>query len=194
MHPRTHFWTSALTAAVVYPRSLRRAALLTMAGVLIDADHLILYALKTGDWSITGALRYNRYRNQPLAPGDTRPRYGSLRSLIHHPLLTLPTIWMLAWHLPMLQPIAWGVSLHLILDHVHLPRYWRIHRQAQGRCAWCGADDRRLSVYPLPIAVQSGDQITREITCVALCPACFAGYKRTGYMQPTRAMASEQAS
>ena len=70
----THLWTSALAGLVCYPRSPGRAALVLAGGVLIDVDHILLYMLQTGDYSLVGALVYDRYRNHPLRPGDTRPR------------------------------------------------------------------------------------------------------------------------
>lgn len=132
MHLRTHLWTSALTALICYPRAPRQAALLALAGVLIDIDHLILYYFQTGDYSIIGALRYDRYRNRPVTPGDTRPRYGPLRSWLHQPALLLPPIWLLVWRWPALRPVALGVTLHLALDTADFLRHWPICARKPG--------------------------------------------------------------
>ncbi|PDV99797.1 hypothetical protein [Candidatus Chloroploca asiatica] len=116
MRFRTHLITSLLLGAVCYPRQPVQFASVVVGGTLIDLDHLVIYALRTGDWSIVGALRYDRYRHLPLQPGDHRPRYGFLRSWLHRPLLSLPLCWGLAWRYPALRPVALGVTLHLILD------------------------------------------------------------------------------
>lgn len=118
MQLHTHLWTSALAALVFYPRQPHYAATLVLSGVFIDLDHLIVYSLRTGDWSITGAVCYDRYRNQRIIPGDTRPRYGVLRSFLHQPLVLLPPVWILAQSQPPLRPAAIGLTLHLVLDLV----------------------------------------------------------------------------
>lgn len=147
MRFRTHAISSALAGALLYPRSPLRAATLLMSGTLIDVDHFVLYALQTGDWSPEGALIYNRYRNSPGLAGDSRPRYGSLRSWLHNPLLTLPPLWVAASRRPALRPVALGLSLHLLLDHVWWPRYTLAYWRAGGRCAGCGRSDRKLTVH-----------------------------------------------
>lgn len=124
MRLHTHLWTSLLTAVTVYPRKPVHAALLVSAGVLIDLDHLIVYNWRSGDWSIVGALCYNRYRNHRIVPGDTRPRYGKLRSLVHQPLLILPLIWWLVRQRPALRPVALGLTLHLTLDSIETFLWW----------------------------------------------------------------------
>jgi hypothetical protein len=116
MRLRTHLWTSTLTALLLYPRKPLPAVLCTSAGVLIDLDHFLVYAWRTGDWNLVGAIGYNRYRHCTIAPGDTRPRYGKLRSWLHQPLLVLPAIWMLARRRSALRPVAQGLTLHLALD------------------------------------------------------------------------------
>ncbi|HEX9370859.1 MAG TPA: hypothetical protein VF897_07620 [Roseiflexaceae bacterium] len=90
MRLRTHILTSTLLAAALYSRAPRRAALLALGGVLLDADHYLVYALRSGDWSPLGALRYDRRRHLPRTAADTRPHYGSLRSPAHRAQLTLP--------------------------------------------------------------------------------------------------------
>src|SRR3569623_66379 len=100
MRFRTHLLASAAAGLALYPRSLGKAALVTVAGVILDVDHYVLYALRSGDWSPLGALRYNRRRRRRIRPGDTRPRYGPLRSVLHHKRLTIPLVWLTS----MLQP------------------------------------------------------------------------------------------
>src|SRR6266508_355954 len=120
MRLRTHILTSTLLAAALYSRAPRRAALLALGGVLLDADHYLVYALRSGDWSPLGALRYDRRRHLPRTAADTRPHYGSLRSPAHRAQLTLPLAWLLAWRWPAARPLAIGVTLHLALDFHYL--------------------------------------------------------------------------
>jgi hypothetical protein len=116
MRFRTHLLISAAAGAALYPRAPWRASLVALGGVLLDVDHYVLYALRSGDWNPVGALRYNRRRKRRIRPGDTRPHYGSLRSVLHLPPLTLPLMWLLSRRWPASRPFALGVALHLLLD------------------------------------------------------------------------------
>jgi hypothetical protein len=147
MRFRIHALTSALAGIVLYPRSPLRATTVLLSGTLIDVDHFVLYALQTGDWSVTGALVYNRYRHDIGILGDTRPRYNSLRSWLHNPLLLLPILWEAAARRPWLRPIAIGLTLHLLLDYIWWPRYTLAFWRAGRRCERCGRSDRRLTVH-----------------------------------------------
>ena len=170
MQLRDHVISSALVGAISYRRSPDRALLVLLGGVLIDLDHMAIYGLKTGDWSIVGALHYDRYRNRPAGLGDTRPRYGTLRSWLHRPLLVLPLCWWLAQRLPLLRPVALGLSLHLLLDYWQLPLEWRAIVGARSRCEHCGQ----------PRAWQVGarvDSATGRRQLTVLCVACLDGYE-----------------
>lgn len=151
MRLQTHIMTSALLGAVLYRRHPSRAGLLALGGVLLDADHYLLYALRSGDWNPLGALRYDRWRHAPRDARDMRRRYGPLRSVAHQPWLTLPIAWGLSWRWPALRPAAIGVTLHLALDLPFMQLDGRIWRRAAGRCERCGARGRRRQiVYLLP--------------------------------------------
>src|SRR5690349_13269743 len=147
MRLRTHILTSALLAAAVYPRAPRKAALVLAGGVLLDTDHYLLYALRSGNWNPLSALRYDRWRNQPITADDRRRRYGSLRSIFHSARVTLPLAWLLGWRWPYLRPLAIGVTLHLALDTSPLRLDWRVWRRAGGRCERCGRLGLRRGVY-----------------------------------------------
>lgn len=165
MNLREHLIYSTLLAASLYPRQPVAAALLIAGGVLIDLDHLALYACRTGDWSVSGALLYNRYRNRFPRRGDNRPRYGSLRSWLHQPLVVLPPLWMLVQRYRWLYPLAIGVTFHLLLDHLPLPLIWAAHLRSGGRCARCGSRER-IKVYRRP---RIPDQ---RMHWIALCRRC----------------------
>ncbi len=164
MRLRTHLLTSSALGLALYPRRLECLAALVAAGTLIDLDHLVLYGLRTGDWSVVGALRYHRYRGRRYTAGDTRPRYGSLRSWLHNPWLALPLAWVWASVRPEARPLALGLSLHLALDHVDLP--WRVQARlrAGGACQACGRRGARLAVYR---CAHAGTK-----RYLALCRAC----------------------
>jgi hypothetical protein len=147
MRLRTHLLVSSLAGIVLYPRSPRRVALMALAGIAVDLDHYMLFALRSGDWSPLGALRYDRRRGQPIRPGDTRPRYGSLRSIVHRAALTIPLTWLIAYRWPALRPVAAGITLHLALDVSPMRFDWRVWRRARGHCERCGVGGLALGVY-----------------------------------------------
>jgi len=151
MRLRTHIITSAVLGAALYPREPRRAALLALGGVLLDVDHYLLYALRSGDWNPLGAWRYNGWRHMPRSTTDTRRRYGALRSIFHRPWLTLPLIWSISARWAAMRPAAIGITLHLALDFPFLQLDRRAWRRAGARCERCGAHaQKRRIVYILP--------------------------------------------
>lgn len=168
MQPLTHLWTSALTGLLLYRRRPGAALALTAAGVLIDADHLLLYAVRSGDWTLPGALRYMRYRNDPGGMRDRRPRYGSLRSTAHHPLAGL-ALALLAARLPLLRPVAIGIGLHLLLDWSYMPRQWYYFWKAGWRCALCG-HQRQLRLHAIIHSCEGGRNTADNLA--VLCRAC----------------------
>lgn len=179
MRFRTHALASAVAGAALYRRSPLRAAALLMGGTLLDIDHFVLYALQTGDWSVTGALSYNRYRHVLTRAGDNRPRYGTLRSWLHNPALLLPAVWALAVARPSLRPVAIGLTLHLMMDHIWWPRYALAFRRAGRRCEACGHSDRKLTVH--------WRRDWGEPQLRTLCRACFERAAR----EVSRGFASE---
>lgn len=147
MRFRTHLLSSALAGLALYPRRPASAAAVVLAGTLLDLDHLLLYAARTGDWSVAGALRYDAYRHRRIRTGDTRPRYGQLRSWLHEPWLLLPPMWAAAARRPALRPVALGLSLHLLLDRWDEP--WRLgaRLRAGACCDGCGRRGLRRQIY-----------------------------------------------
>jgi hypothetical protein len=165
MQLRDHLLTSVITGLARYPRSPGKALLVLLAGVVIDLDHFLVYALQTGDWTLAGALQYDQYRHTRPGEGDTRPRYGSLRSWLHRPELLLP-LWWLARVLPILRPIALGITLHLLLDHRYLPEELLVLAQARGRCARCAQAARLKTRW-----AWQPEQGRRVL--IAVCEACI---------------------
>ncbi len=156
MRLRTHIFTSALLGTTLYPRAPRKAALLLAGGVLLDIDHYLIYAHRSGNWNPLSALRYDRWRNKPIVAGDRRRRYGSLRSILHAPLFTIPLVWLLGWRWPMLRPLAIGVTLHLALDTSPLRMDWRVWRRAGGRCERCGRAGLKRGIYYVKLPRSGG--------------------------------------
>jgi hypothetical protein len=186
---RTHLLSAAVAGLALYPRHPGRAALVTLGGVALDVDHFLLYAIRSGDWSLAGGLRYERRRHTPIRPGDTRPRYGSLRSALHRPLLTLPLVWLLALAWPPLRPVAAGLTLHLALD-IAVPHYDpRLWHRAGGRCESCGLSNVRLGAYYVTPPHRGGDTWALDNRAV-WCGDCA----RTHYMRRAATRAGSSAA
>lgn len=176
MRFRAHLISALAAGLALYPSQPGRQAALVAAGTLVDLDHLLLYMFRTGDWSVSGAICYDRYRNRWAVAGDSRPRYGPLRSWLHRPLLVLPLLWPLAARRPALRPVALGVSLHLLLDHYQWPVHYATLRRANGVCGACGRADGRLRVARLGRRGEHGYW--------ALCRACLRRAARIGGHPP----------
>lgn len=161
MQFRSHLLASALLGLALYPRRPKNAALVTVAGVLLDTDHYLLYASRTGDFTLHGALRYDTRRKSKPRRGDTRPRYGSLRSVAHVAPLTLPLAWVLARRFPALTPCALGLTLHLALDTPWTTMLdYRVWQRSGGVCERCGQRRRGRSVQHIVPPQRGGDYWT----------------------------------
>jgi hypothetical protein len=178
MRLRSHLLASALAGIALYPRSPQRAALLVLAGVAVDLDHYVLFALRSGEWNIFGALRYDRRRGRPIRPGDTRPRYGALRSIVHRAALTIPLVWLMAHRWPALRPLATGVTLHLAMDLSLLHFDWRVWRRARGHCERCGIGGLGLGVYYRLPPDRGGARWSLQ-NRVAWCETCSREMRRS---------------
>jgi hypothetical protein len=185
MRFHTHLWTSALAGMLLYRARPRRALALTLAGILIDVDHYLLYAHKSGDWTPWGALHYNTYRHKPGGQRDPRPRYGSLRSVLHHPLLGL-TLGLAALRIRRLRPLALGVALHLALDWWHLPLHWLRFRRAGWRCELCDSS-HKLRLHLIVHRFEGGRDEPGNVAvlCARCARAAESSYPR--YPPPTAA-------
>ena len=160
MHFGAHLAAAAAAGLAIYRHTPRRAALLALGGVIIDIDHFVLYAWRSGDWSLMGALHYDSYRHIGIRAGDTRPRFGSLRSVAHEPRITVPLVTLLALAWPNLRPLALGIALHLALD-IHLPHYdWRAWARAAGRCECCNVPGLEREVYYRKSPRRGGDRFS----------------------------------
>jgi hypothetical protein len=148
MRTRTHLISSIALGLALYPGRPLQSGVVAAAGTLVDLDHLLVYVFHTGDWSVVGALRYDAYRHRDQGWGDTRPRYGSMRSWLHRPELSLPLFWTLAARWAWLRPLTYGLSLHLLLDHYDAPLRMILELRARRICPHCGNPSReRLVVY-----------------------------------------------
>ena len=179
MRLHIHILTSALLGTTLYPQEPRKAALLLAGGVLLDTDHYLLYALRSGNWNPLSALRYDRWRKQPIIAGDQRRRYGSLRSIFHTARITLPLVWLLAWRWPALRPLAIGVTLHLALDFSPLRLDWRVWRRAGGRCEGCGRAGLKRGVHYVKLPRSGGSRWALD-NRAAWCYECALAARRVG--------------
>jgi hypothetical protein len=177
MRLRTHLLASTLAGIAIYPRHPGRAALVALAGVAVDLDHYLLYALRSGDWSLAGALRYDRRRGRPIRPGDTRPRYGALRSSLHRARLMVPLAWIMARRWPALRPLAAGFTLHLALDLSPIGFDWRVWRRARGHCERCGIGGRAMGVYYVRPPDRGGSRWSLD-NRAAWCRTCSREMRR----------------
>ncbi len=171
MRLRAHLISAALLGVTMYPRRPLRALLVLIGGVAIDADHYLLYALRSGSRQPLDALRYDRVRKHPIVRGDTRPRYGSLRSVFHLAHVSLPPLALLALRIPLVRPILAGLTLHLILDF-HWPHFdRRAWRRAAGRCERCGVAGLDREVFFIRDPKRGGQPRAIENRLV-LCNTC----------------------
>ena len=95
---------------------------------------------------MSGVWRFARYRWRERTPGDTLPRYETLRTRLHQPLIVLPILWWLARRGDVWRGLAIGVSLHLLMDYLEWPRAAAAVWRAGGSCPRCG---RRRRLEPL---------------------------------------------
>jgi hypothetical protein len=125
MYPTQH---AAVTAISTLPlRAVgfgwRTLSLFTAGAVLIDVDHYLSYAWRTGDFSVPNAYRYHRNRLRrgearlgpnlhfpALWPGPNRP---------FHAVSLLAAFCFLAWAAPALRPIAAGALYHRLQDYLY---------------------------------------------------------------------------
>ncbi|MBC8162146.1 MAG: HNH endonuclease [Roseiflexaceae bacterium] len=182
MRFRSHLIASSIAAVMLYPRAPWRAALVVIAGTIIDVDHLVLYASRSGDTNPLGAIQYDRRRVGRPTTGDTRPRYGPLRSVIHNPLVTLPLVWGAARLVPALTPLAQGLTLHLAMDTPwKMLLDLRVWRRSGGICERCGERRRSRQVYH-HIIPKDGGAIWALENRVLWCERCAkAVRKRQGF-------------
>ncbi|HMO55995.1 MAG TPA: hypothetical protein PKC19_01455, partial [Roseiflexaceae bacterium] len=147
--------------------------------VAIDIDHFVLYAMRSGNWDPLAALLYDNFRKHSPRAGDTRPRYGSLRSIMHRAELSLPLLAAAACRWPLLRPIALGVALHLALD-LHLPHFdWRAWRRAAGRCESCGVVRGDREVYLIIPPARGGARFALS-NRVVWCGDCARRIQKQG--------------
>lgn len=178
MRFRSHLVVSALVGIAVYPRSPWRAALVALSGVIIDIDHFLLYASRSGDANPLGALRYDKRRTRQPRRGDTQPRYGPLRSLAHNAPLTLLLAWSFAHVFPILKPCALGVTIHLAMD-TPWPTMLdgRIWLRSGGVCERCGDDRRPRHVYHI-IAPHNGGNFWATDNRALWCDQCAKAVRK----------------
>ena len=157
MRFRSHLVVSALAGIIAYPRSPRRAALIALSGVIIDIDHFVLYASRSGDADPLSAMRYDKWRKVRPRTGDTRPRYGPLRSIAHHAPLTLPLTWGLTRLFPALMPLTLGITIHLAMDTpLAMLLDGRIWLRSGGVCERCGTRRDPRHVYHIIVPSEGG--------------------------------------
>jgi hypothetical protein len=113
-----HLVVTGIAAAALAPGSSAGELLLFCSGgVLIDVDHLIFYAVRTGKWDIPGMFRYFREEIDPYL--DRIPYLGVC---IFHTAECFLAVALAALFFPPCRYLLAGMILHLLLDIFDLIR------------------------------------------------------------------------
>jgi hypothetical protein len=127
---RDHVLLGALVAALLAPlHGVAWALAFWAASILVDVDHH-LHFLRFAGWrrwlDFRGMFRFNAH----LFGAIRRSDYLVLE--VFHTAEAMALLAALAWGVsPLLQPVFWGICLHLAVDVVHLS----LHRAPRAR-AW----------------------------------------------------------
>ena len=124
MLPRYHALAAAAATIPLARAGWRPLDLaLFMAGaVLVDGDHYLGYIWETGDLSFGRAYAYyTRRYHRPKRYGLNvrRPSLGvdPVRAL--HSAPAIGAAFLVAWFLPRLRPLAWGLLFHRLQDELY---------------------------------------------------------------------------
>lgn len=113
--PSFHIVQGAASAAALYPVVGEAAIPFGLAVVMIDLDHLIVYLLDTGDWTLRGFFMYYRFLMRNLHTG-----YIGLY-LFHTVEFYLLCLLLATWQ-PVFYPIVAGCLFHHAFDMANLVR------------------------------------------------------------------------
>ncbi|MBI3972807.1 MAG: hypothetical protein HY332_16140 [Chloroflexi bacterium] len=123
MLPKYHMLAAAAAAVPLARKGWSSAALagFVAGAVLIDADHYLGYAWKTGDVSLVRAYRYHHRLYRRPRRWRFRARRPVLsvhlmRAFHSAPVLVLAFAFSCLW--PAVRPIAWGALFHRIQDEL----------------------------------------------------------------------------
>ncbi len=97
-------------------------ALFLAGAVLVDGDHYLGYVWETGDISFARAYAYHSSRyHQPKRYGLNlrRPYLGVDPARALHSAPAIVTAFLVAWLLPRLRPLAWGLLFHRFQDELY---------------------------------------------------------------------------
>jgi hypothetical protein len=97
-------------------------ALFLAGAVLIDGDHYLGYVWETGDCSFARAYAYHAKRyHRPKRYGLNlrRPYLGVDPARALHSAPAIAAAFLVAWLLPPLRPLAWGLLFHRIQDELY---------------------------------------------------------------------------
>ena len=109
-------YTGAASAVLLPFRSGTEVLLFAAAGILIDADHYLVYVMRRRDASIRGMFRYFE---ELQAIEKTVPYFGLC---LFHTADVLLLVGILAWFFPLFRPVIAGMLFHLLLDTIDLLR------------------------------------------------------------------------
>ena len=90
--------------------------LFAAAGILIDADHYLVYVMRRRNMSIRGMFRYF---DEFKTVEKSVPYFGLC---LFHTVDVLFLVGILAWFFPLLRPVVAGMLFHQLLDIIDLTR------------------------------------------------------------------------
>ena len=102
MYPSQHATLTALALVPLRRRgwSLPRLGFFAAGAVLIDVDHYLAYALRTGDWSLPNAYRWHTQRVPPFVhkrPHFYVPHFFLDRHRPFHAIAPIALLFLLGW-------------------------------------------------------------------------------------------------
>jgi hypothetical protein len=123
VYPSQH---AALAAAAAWPLQRRlgwrwpQLGLFAAGAILIDVDHYLAYAVRSGDWSLLNAYRWHSARVPPMSrrrPHFYRPPLLVDRYRWFHAIAPLALLALAALVFPPLRPLAGGALFHRLSDY-----------------------------------------------------------------------------
>ena len=112
-----HLAFTGAAAVILLPfRSGAEILLFAAAGILIDADHYLVYVMRRREVSLRGMFRYFA---EFQAVEKTVPYFGLC---LFHTADILLLIAAFSWFFPLLRPVVAGMLFHHLLDIFDLTR------------------------------------------------------------------------
>lgn len=116
MYPQSHFLFSLLTALILVKFNVFGywiALFIAIVAILVDIDHLIIFAIKRKEWNLKDAWN-----------SEVKRKFRHARTFIHHYLgfilITIFIIILFFINKNLFWIIGFGYYSHMFLDYAHL--------------------------------------------------------------------------